>query len=231
MRKILACVVFILLAFVLAANTARAAEVVTFPEASEGQINEALAKTTNVRILPSNSFYFVIITKETLARFFQPSASRRAEFDFVLTSKRLKETYLLFGKDNTVEASRSLNRYSGRMDKMLEQIAKARAQNQSMEPVVDEMANGFNYQEILFYAISKKFTDSGISDDSFNAASISFIGVIDAIDAFRPGFKNRYRSAVNYTILKAKSLPPATQPKESGHFETTPSANPKRIIY
>lgn len=232
MRKFLACIVCNLLFFAWVSISAVYAENgIEFPDASGGQINEAVSKSTNIRILPSSPAYFVIIIKESINRFFQPSASRRAEFDFVLASKRLKESYLLADLNNFEDANESLDNYGKRMNKLTLQISKAKAQNQSMEPIIDEMAIGFNYHEILFYAISKKYEEKGSSIDSFDNASMDFIDAIDDIDAFRPGFKNRYKSAKNYTILKAKLEQSQTTPITQPSPETSASASPKRIIY
>lgn len=231
MGKFLACIVLVLWLFVWGVNYVNAESIISFPDASGGQINEAIAKTTNVRLLPSNPFYSIISVKEVIGRFFQPSSSRRAGYDFILTSKRLKETYLLLDKNDTKKVNSALVRYSGRIDRMLVQIEKARAQNQNIEPIINEITNGFGYHEVLFYAISKKLNDNGNSNDSYKAASLSFMEAIDAIDLFRPGFRNRFRSAINFTIYKAKLAEPSPTPNLPGNPETTPSANPKRIIY
>lgn len=212
-------------------NNVNAENGVIFPEVSGGQINEAVAKTTNVRILPSSSFYFVISVKEVLGRFFQPSSARRAEYDFVLTSKRLKEAYLLLDKNDINHANDALTGYNGRIDKMLIQIEKARAQNQNIEPIITEIADRMSYQEVLFYAISEKSGGNVNLNNAYTAASLSFIKAIDAIDVIRPGVKNRFRSAIDYAILKAKLVKPNPKPLLPDNFETTPSANPKRIIY
>lgn len=230
MRKNLASVILLLFLF-LFTNNVNAETGIIFPEVSDGKINEAIAKTTHIRFLPSNPIYFTITLKEYFGRLFQPSASRRAEFDFILSSKRLKEAYLLLEQNNSKDASVALNKYSDRLDLMLKQISKARSQNQSMEPIFDEIADCFNYQEILFFAVSKKNTNNQLTEESFDGAKLSFMNAINTIDSFRPGFRNRYKSAKNFAILKSKQTGQDSPSNYPNVTEATPSANPKRIIY
>src|SRR3989338_4958276 len=113
MRIVSACLTALFfLAFF--ANIAFAQVPSSFPEATAGEINEAVEKLPHVRILPSNPLHFFIRVKENISRFFNASSVKRAEFDLVLSGKRLKETYLLTEKNNVANASKSLSQYSNR---------------------------------------------------------------------------------------------------------------------
>src|SRR3989344_6465925 len=127
-----------------------------FEEFSEGQINDALTKTVPLRFLPSHPLYFLINIKEIISRFFQPSSVEKARFEFILSGKRLKETYLLLEKGDVKNTSKSLRKYSKRLDSMKRQIEKARSQNQSVVAFTDEIAEGLKLHEILLSAISRK---------------------------------------------------------------------------
>src|SRR3990167_9440494 len=95
MRLISACFSLILLVSSLIPVQGFAQSPVEIKEVTGGQINEALAKTVPIRFLPSHPLYFLITLKESITRFFKPSSAERSEFDFILSGKRLKETYML----------------------------------------------------------------------------------------------------------------------------------------
>src|SRR3990167_10356565 len=114
------------------ANIAFAKVPSSFPKATEGQISEAVEKLPHIRILPSNPLHFFIRVKEKVSQFFNASSVKRAEFDLVLSGKRLKETYLLTEKNDVKRASRSLFIYSQRLQKLTEEMEKARSQNQNV---------------------------------------------------------------------------------------------------
>src|SRR3990167_9913306 len=131
MRIVSACLtVLFFLAFFTNTSLAHVSD--SFPQATAGQINEAVEKLPHLRVLPSNPFHFLIRVKENVSRFFNASSVKRAEFDLVLSGKRLKETYLLTEKNDVGKASRSLFIYSQRLQKLTEEMEKARSQNQNV---------------------------------------------------------------------------------------------------
>src|SRR3989344_8657397 len=132
MKLFSVCLIFIFL-FLLPAPAAigsiRAhSDEVSTPKVTAGQVDEALLKTVPIRFLPSPPLYFLIIVKESITRFFKPSAAERFEFDFVLSSKRLKETHFLLNERETNKAYDNLLRYTKRLGKMAEELKKARSQ-------------------------------------------------------------------------------------------------------
>src|SRR6266513_536851 len=77
-----------------------------FSNFNDGDINEALQRIVPFRILPSHPLYFLIKVKEVFDRQLKPSAAKRAEFDLVLSGKRLNEAYALFNKGDIKNASK-----------------------------------------------------------------------------------------------------------------------------
>lgn len=152
-------------------------------------------KTVPVRFLPSSPLHLLISTKETFARIFKPSAVRRAEFDFVLSGKRLKEAYLLSKAGDFKGASKTLDAYSERSKKMTKQIAKARSQNQDLAKLTGTIADDLRAHEILLSAIykSESLADDAYSFQSnFQKAYEGFVGMIEAVDEIMPGVRDRF---------------------------------------
>ena len=229
MKKVSVCLIVIFLLFfnlhvVLASSLG-------LPDVSEGQIQEAEGKIVPVRFLPGDPLYFAILGKEFVNRIFQPSSAKRAEFDLVLSGKRLKEAYLLVLKGNTNEASDTLNRYSKQIGNMTDNLQKARSQNQEVTPIVDSMAQNMQNHEILFSAIYKK------TKNTKNAANLqpalsnalkSFVKAVFVINTIKPGVKDRFKTATSSAQLK-KIVPADDTDTDTPLF--SPSAKPRRIIY
>lgn len=233
MRIISVCLVVLLLLLLVSVRSVGAHSTYQFPQATEGQINEALQKTVPVRFLPSSPLHFLISSKEIVNRFFQPSARERAGFDLVLSGKRLKETYLLLKEGNVKDASSNLKRYTVQLRKMVEQIEKARGQNQDVAALVDRIAEDLRAQETLLFAIDKEyknFEDSFDFDARFGDAFGSFEAAVRAIDSVRPGLVDRFKSVANEDE-EENYVPPSIYPVPSFLFDASPSAKPKRIIY
>ena len=234
MRIFSACLIIFLLLFFLTVPLSLAHTDYQFPSYTEGQVNEALAKTVPIRFLPSNPLYFLITVKETVSRFFRPSSLEKARFDSILSGKRLKETYLLLEKGDIKNASKSLRRYLKRLDSMNRQTEKARSQNQSVVAFIDETAEGLKLHEVLLSAISKKWQNyqEGYNfDDNFDAAFGEFINTILTIDNIKPGLKNRFKTATSSATLEnGPSAAPTPSPSLMIQ-DGSPSAKPRRIIY
>lgn len=205
-----------------------------FPKATEVQITEALQKTVPLRFLPSHPLYFLIVTKETINRFFKPSSAQKAQFDLVLAGKRLKETYLLLEKDKVKLSSKNLARYSKRLDKMSTQLVKAKSQNQDIAGLIGEMADILQHNEVLLSAIENSWqnkADSYNFDGNFKEAIESFSQTILTLDKLQPGIKDRFQ-IVKTTDNKTKEEPVITYVTPRPYvIEASPSAKPRRIIY
>ena len=171
------------------------AQIESFPKATDGQINEAVEKLPHVRILPSNPLHFFIRVKEKVSRFFNASSVKRAEFDLVLSGKRLKEAYLFTEKNDVANASKSLSQYSNRLDKLTEQMEKAGSQNQEVLELSEKIADQLAMHERFLYAISQKSQDYQNSynfDDNLKRAKNEFKETVSAIDNVKPGLKDRF---------------------------------------
>lgn len=203
----------------------------SLPDVSEGQIQEAEGKIVPVRFLPGEPLYFAILVKEFVNKIFQPSSAKRAEFDLVLSGKRLKEAYLLVLRGDTVAASSTLDRYSQQITKMTDNLQKARSQNQEVVPAVDGMAQNMQNHEILFSAILKKTkgTKSAAGlEPAFPNALKSFVKAIFVINTIKPGVKDRFKTATASAQLK-KTAPLDEPDTDTPLF--SPEAKPRRIIY
>lgn len=234
MNKLSVCLLFFLLAFNIfsfSASGAYAHEAYVFPVVSEGQINEALQNTVPLRFLPGNVFYILIRIKENIDRFFQPSSAKKASFDQILASKRIKETYLLIGKNDKKRASKNLVNYSKRLDKMVSQLEKARGQKQDVVKQVMEIAEGLKNQETLLLATHQKWDlaedDFGF-EQNYKRAIESFTRAALALNEVAPGIKDRFKTATISAGVKEAS--PSPEPADS-LFSASPSAQPRRIIY
>ena len=227
MKLVSACILSFLLFFYSTASTVLAAHQYYFPEASEGQINEAILKIVPVRWLPSNPFYFLISAKETVSRLFMPSSAKRADFDFVLSGKRLKETYLLLEKGDARNANKTLERYASRLNTMDGQLEKARSQNQDIAAIVAGMAEGFKYQEILLFAIWQK-----TEGPALDVAQSAFVKSIDEINNIIPGVKDRFKTVASAEMVESSSSArPSPPPDRDNIPQATSSVRPRRIIY
>ncbi|HLA04066.1 MAG TPA: DUF5667 domain-containing protein [Patescibacteria group bacterium] len=167
----------------------------SFPQVTDGQINEAVEKLPHVRFLPSNPLHFFISVKENITRFFNASSIKRAEFDLALSGKRLKEAYLLTEKNDVKNASKALYRYSRRLEKLREQMEKAKNQNQVVVELSEKIADDMAMHERFLYAISQKsesYQNSYNFADNFQKAENEFMETVLVIDNVKPGLKDRF---------------------------------------
>ncbi len=230
MRFISACLVAILLFFIFT-GAILAKQDYQFPQISAGDVQEALQGIVPIRFLPDNPLYFLISVKEAVGRFFQPSAVERSQFDFVLSGKRLKETYMLMEKGDYRRASSNLKRYAQRNGSAIGQIEKARAQNQAVEPAVSRMADDLRFQEKLLiatYDMRPADADSYYFYDSFSQGIDSFKALVGEIDNIVPGIKNRFQISKD---IEASGSPVNPRPTPPTPVEATPTYRPRRIIY
>jgi hypothetical protein len=231
MRIFLACL-FLVLFVALSAQLASADEDYGFGDVSDGQVNEAIEKSTPIRFLPSHPLYFLILVKENFTRFFQPAAADRAEFDFVLSEKRLHEAYQLVTVGDVKNSSKALKKYSGRVNTTVSQFEKARSQNQDVTAVTDRIIQDLQWEEILLVAIEKKsgFRANEHDFETNLAAAIGkFKDLVMAIENVKPGVKNRF----TYIRLSDKETQeaPIVDTKSSPTVEATASFKPRIIIY
>lgn len=230
MRFISACLLVIFAVLVLIVFPVFGQTNYHFPEASEGQINEAIAKIVPIRWLPSHPLYLLIRTKETFSRFLQPSSVKRAEFDFVLSGKRLKEVYILLDRGDSKSAKKSLLRYSTKLEDVGRQLEKARSQNQDVAALVAQMADGFKYQEVLLFAIAQKAQGSDL-DTTINIAGASFVATIKIVNNISPGVEDRFKTIVEEKLRESSASALPSRDPEVGTYQASPSARPRRIIY
>ncbi len=232
MQFISACLVAILLFFTSFAP-AYAQSDYSFPKISSGEVQGALQETVPIRLLPGNPLYFLISIKEAVNRFFKPSAVERSQFDFTLSGKRLKETYMLMAKSDYKRVSNNLIRYVKQNESVIRQLEKARSQNQAVEPAVGAMADSLRFHEellIAIYDIRHSSGDNNNFDGIFSQAIDAFKALVGEIDNIKPGVKNRFQiskttDASNSADVNSKASPSPIP------VEATPAYKPRRIIY
>ena len=223
MFKFLACIV-LFLAVAFGTNVALANDV-DFGRVTGGQVNEAIEKTTPVHFLPPNPVYYLVRVKELVLRFFTPSAKERAQFDFVISSKRLKEGYLLINKGSIGRGASSFNSYIHSLERTKSQLTKARGQNQDIMPDIDQMANGLQYQEIILASVSEKI-DSKIYTNMVE----EFEDFVKYLDKLKPGLISRYK-ILGEEEKNNKQKDALPSPTPTLRPESTSSSNPRRIIF
>ena len=229
MQLISACLSFILLVSSLFPVSTIAQSNGEIENVSGGQIDEAVAQTVPTRFLPNQPLYFLITLKESVTRFFKPSARERAEFDFIISGKRLKETYMLSKNNNLNEARKNLNRYVSRLNKMRTQIEKARTQNQDIAKQIDVISEGFeSHKTFLIYFLGKNDT---FGQELMNSVE-AFDEAVRAIDIIKPGIADRFQILSVSEKDDGSNLNQTNDSQISPILnEATPSFNPRRIIY
>lgn len=187
-----------------------------------GQIEEALLHTIPLRLLPGENFYFLITIKEKYTRFFKPSAARRAGFDFILSEKRLKESYLLLSSGEITKGNSNLKRYQSRLSEMIFQLDKARSQNQVIAGQIEFISNGFRNQEIFLLKINQ----DNMNNINYQESVESFSKAVIYIDVLLPGLKNRFK------LIKESKLDDEQLQDEDNNLilDSSPAAKPRRII-
>ncbi len=197
-----------------------------YGEVSPGKVNEALANTTQVRFLPPNPVYYLSRVKELFSRFFTASSVDRAKFDFMISSKRLHEAYILFGQGKYSLAKNSLEDYDLATKRSVGQLKKARSQNQDVTAAVDEMVEKLNYQEILLIYLAGANRD----EPKLQGAFASFESYVNELNSIKPGILTRFK------ILRVKmdsegSSSAKTNSAQTAPIEPTASAVPRRVIF
>ncbi len=200
-----------------------------YPVPTGGDINKALEVIPVGRLLPDSPLYFLISVKEVFARLFQPSAAQRANFDFVLAGKRLKESYLMLEKGKVNLAASNLIGYQQRLQVMTKQLEKARSQNQDLAKQVSKISDDFIYHQTLLLAI----ISTGAVNDSVDGAINGFLDAVSAVDKINPGIKNRYKILRGPDNIEPNQTGKAAPSPIISHFPmvATPSSSPRRIIY
>lgn len=193
-----------------------------------GQVNESLTKIVPIRFLPNQPFYFVISFKEMVSRFFKPSAVRRADYDLTLSSKRLKESYLMYTQGDYMSANKGLDNYSKKVESLIVQIEKARSQNQELAMFEQKIIDELGKQEVLLRDLKiKEKINSNL--DSLDNAIAAFSKLLKEADELKPGINN------DYPLLKETGH--SQESTSSGGLnyldnnESSSSVKPRRIIY
>ncbi|HSX19342.1 MAG TPA: hypothetical protein VLE91_04430 [Candidatus Saccharimonadales bacterium] len=224
MNKVLACIIAIVLVFLIPFKVL--ATDYNFPPTTDGQIADALSRIVPVRFLESNPLFFVISIKEDVTGFFKPSSAKKAEFEMIVCGKRIKEAYTLSQKSDVKNTSRALKLYSDRVDAMINQLKRARSQNQDTENLVGEMAENLRIHETLLAAINhENIGDAYDFSANFDAAVSAHTKAVFALNDIQPGIKDRF------VLTKEASVSATPAPSPSPYLEATPSVKPKRIIY
>ncbi len=206
------------------------------PQATDGQVSEAIAKIVPLRFLPSSPLYFLITIKETFNRFFQSSSVKKTDFDLTLADKRIKEAYLLLAKEDTKSAGNALLGYSNRVDTMMTQLDRARSQNQDVVPLIGEIADDLRNHEIILSAIDKLRSKNNEKfnaefDSDMDRAVGSFVKAILGLDSIKPGIRDRFKFSTGSAVINQFVPSPTPSPTPSPILNSSPNQTPRKIIY
>lgn len=194
------------------------------------QVSEAISKTAPLRFLPTHPLYFLIKIKEKMTRFAKHSAAKRAQFDVIVSGKRLKEAYLLFNEGKIKSAGGSLRSYAKTLEAMTVELETARSQTQDVAAIVGEAAENLRLEETLFAAIYESWKlkdDQENFDVNYAKAFASFSKAVMTLDGIQPGIKDRYKSLiVEEKLTREVKEEPLLSP-----IIASPSASPRKIIY
>lgn len=194
------------------------------------QVSEAISKTAPLRFLPTHPLYFLIKIKEKITRFAKHSAAKRAQFDVIVSGKRLKEAYLLINSGKVKAANGSLRSYADTLDRMTRELEKARSQTQDIAAIVGEAAENLRLEETLFAAIYESWKikeDQENFDVNFATAFVSFSKAVMTLDGIQPGIKDRFKSL----IVEEKHAGEVQEEHSPSPIISSPSASPRKIIY
>jgi len=221
MKYLSACLLAIILVIFSYSSVESAIDSSPSATVDDGQVEEVLLHTIPIRMLPGDNLYFLITLKEKYTRFFRPSAAKRAEFDFILSEKRLKESYLLLNNGKNAKGISNLKRYQSRLSKMTFQLDKARSQNQDIAKQVELISNGFRNQEIFLLSINQDF----IINIGYKDSVKSFSMAVKYVDTLLPGLKNRFK-----IIKDGNTDDEESDDEDEFILESNPEAKPIRII-
>lgn len=229
MRFVSVCLVIILLVFLLH-TPVLAQNQYNFTPASDGQVNQALERIVPVRFYDPHPLHVFVVVKENVTLFFQPSAVKKAEFNMTLAGKRLKEAYLLQMKGDINNSSADLKAYSKKTNKMVDQLEKARSQNQDIENLIGTIAENLRSHESLFYVMWEKAPDDDAYSfrSNFDLAVDAHVRAVMALDNIKPGIRDRFSTTKEATPEAVPSPSPSPSPTAK---ESSPSVRPRRIIY
>ncbi|MEK7580906.1 MAG: hypothetical protein AAB512_01360 [Patescibacteria group bacterium] len=205
------------------------AQDIKYDQVTGGQVNEALDNTTHVRFLPTSFFYYLVRTKELFSRFFKASSRDRAQFDYVLSSKRLKEAYLLARSGDYKGMGNAMSAYGKALVRTEDQLFKARSQNQEILPIVEKIAANLGYQETILVALENDGEQNGVKNGALDRGIASFSKFVSGLDEMKPGLKGRYKVLTDFDSDPIVSPNPSPQP--SLVIESSSSTKPRRIIY
>jgi len=142
--------------FLTASSLVNASENKTLPSVTDlplpqnWQIEEHLPRLSPIKLLPDNSFYFLITWKENVQRLLKANASQKAHFDTILVGKRIKEAYLLEKKGNLKASLKTIKRYGQRMEILEKGLANAQKQGADVVTTLDLLAdNLFRHQDLM----------------------------------------------------------------------------------
>lgn len=232
MRYFLVCLVFILL--ILSVLPVQTRAINELPKVTAGQVNEALNNLTPVRFLPNNPLYFLIRGKEIISRFFQPSFRDRAQFDYTISSKRLKEAYLLTNRGDLRKTKRELSSYITSLGKIEGQLEKARSQNQDITVIVERISDNLRFQEILLSELSNyKGQNQDEFIDKLEESVSSFGNFVLYLDKIKPGVRDRFQLFITkeFELKTVEVNVPIPIVSPSPTSESSSQAKPRRVIF
>lgn len=116
-------------------------------EIDQSQIDFALVRLSPIRFLPGHPFYSLILVKEKVQHIFKPNQLKKADFDLLLASKRIKEAYLLNQERKYDKAEKQIENYAKALDKFLTASKKAKEINMNARDLNLKAVESLSYQQ------------------------------------------------------------------------------------
>lgn len=180
MSKILSIFLSFFLFLLAFSTTALAQEV---PQAKTGVDFETAINTLSpVRWLPDHPLYFLITLKENLQTTFQPNSERKAEWQMILSGKRLKEAYLLIQKNKINQAANALAKYEEKIGQATREIDKAKGEGRDTARLIELLSDNLRRHEAVLDGVITKAPESARAGLT-RAIEVSSRGLQKAIEA------------------------------------------------
>ncbi len=139
-------------------------------------IQEDLVRLSPIRFLPDHPLYPLISIKEKFDHLRQPTLTKKALFDVILSGKKIKEAYLLAQKNNFSKVKDCLVKYQTVNQRLEKELDSAKNQGQKVFDVEKILAESLErHLRIIAFLASKN------NEENFRLELSKSIQVIQAL--------------------------------------------------
>ncbi|HEY5600891.1 MAG TPA: DUF5667 domain-containing protein [Patescibacteria group bacterium] len=122
-------------------------------EVDQSQIDFAFVRLSPIRYLPNHPLYPLISAKEKIQHVFKSDQIKKANFDMLLSEKRIKEAYLLNQNRKYDKAEQQLENYTKTLDKFQTTAQKAKDLNMNMRNLSLKSVESLSYQRPMILSL------------------------------------------------------------------------------